>query len=140
MYLAGIVADGAQMSKKQLESWAKTATWHMLSDYTVPGVATESPHAHELATKWIRSKKESIASSGWSTYAGIIAIKPDDELDLTERRRRIAAIGRYCSARAAEALVTSACEGGSSPANVRILGRDGLRADAQPALCSWAYS
>jgi len=84
MYLAGIVADGAQMSKKQLDSWAKSATWHMLSEYTVPGVATESLYAHELAMKWISSKKESIASSGWSTYVGIIAIKPDDELDLTE--------------------------------------------------------
>lgn len=41
MYLAGIVADGSQMSKRQLDSWAKTATWHMLSEYTVPGVATD---------------------------------------------------------------------------------------------------
>ena len=79
-----IVADGSQMSKKQLESWAKSATWHMLSEYTVPGVTTESPHARDLAMKWIRSKKESIASSGWCTYAGIVATKPDDELDIPE--------------------------------------------------------
>lgn len=84
MYLAGIVADGVQMSKKQLESWAKNASWHILSEYTVPGVATESLYAQELAMKWISSKKESIASSGWCTYAGIIATRPDDELDLTE--------------------------------------------------------
>jgi hypothetical protein len=55
-----------------------------LSEFTVPGVATESPHAHELAMKWINSKKESIASGGWCTYAGIVATKPDDELDLSE--------------------------------------------------------
>jgi 3-methyladenine DNA glycosylase AlkD len=84
MYLAGIVADGSQMSKKQLESWAKSATWHMLSEYTVPGVASQSSHARDLAMKWIGSKKESIASSGWCTYAGIIATKPDEELDLPE--------------------------------------------------------
>jgi 3-methyladenine DNA glycosylase AlkD len=84
MYLAGIIADGSQMSKQQLESWAKNATWHMLSEYTVPGVACESPHARDLAIKWIRSKKESIASSGWCTYAGIVATKPDDELDFAE--------------------------------------------------------
>ena len=84
MYLAGLVADGSQMSKKQLESWAKGATWHMQSEYTVPWVATESPHARELAMKWIKSKQESIASTGWCTYAGIIATRPDEELDLDE--------------------------------------------------------
>jgi 3-methyladenine DNA glycosylase AlkD len=84
MYLAGLVADGAQMSKKQLESWAKGATWSMQSEYTVPGVATESPHARELARKWIRSKSESIASSGWCTYAGILAATEDDQLDMAE--------------------------------------------------------
>lgn len=84
MYLAGIVSDGAQTSKKQLESWAKGATWHMLSEYTVPGVAAESRFARDLAVKWISSKKESIASSGWCTYAGIVATRPDDELDFAE--------------------------------------------------------
>lgn len=84
MYLAGIVADGSQMTKKQLESWAKTATCATLSEYTVPGVASESPHAQVLAMKWIGSKTESIASSGWNTYTGIIATTPDADLDLKE--------------------------------------------------------
>jgi 3-methyladenine DNA glycosylase AlkD len=84
MYLAGIVADGSQMSKRQLESWVKGATWGMQSEYTVPWVATESPYARDLAMKWISSKKESIASSGWNTYAGNVAMKPDEELDLAE--------------------------------------------------------
>ncbi len=84
MYLAGMVADGLQMSKQQLDSWAKIAAWHMQSEYTVPGVAVESPHARGLAIKWIKSKQESIASCGWCTYAGIVATKRDEELDLTE--------------------------------------------------------
>jgi 3-methyladenine DNA glycosylase AlkD len=84
MYLAGMVADGSKMPKKQLEGWANGATWHMLSEYTVPGVASESEHARELALKWIRSKKESIASGGWCTYAGLVATRPDEELDLAE--------------------------------------------------------
>jgi 3-methyladenine DNA glycosylase AlkD len=84
MYLAGIVADGTQMTKKELDTSAKTSTWHMLSEYTVPGVATESEHARDLALKWMKSKDESIASSGWCTYAGIIAIQSDDVLDLGE--------------------------------------------------------
>jgi 3-methyladenine DNA glycosylase AlkD len=88
-YLAGMVADGAQMTKQQLDKWAKDASWHMISEYTIPGVACESKHARELAMKWIESKKVSLATSGWSTYAGIVAIQPDDILDLTEIRQLI---------------------------------------------------
>ena len=84
MYLAGMVADGSLMTKKQLDSWAKNASWQMLSEYTVPGVTTESTLAHDLATEWIKSKKESVASSGWNTYAGIVTVTPDEDLDLAE--------------------------------------------------------
>ena len=84
MYLAGMVADGSQMSKKELDAWAKGANWHMVAEYTVPGVVTESLHARELALKWIKSKNASVASTGWCTYAGIVAMQPDDELDLAE--------------------------------------------------------
>lgn len=84
MYLAGIVADGSQLTKKQLDSWAKSAPWHMISEYTVPGVACENAHARDLALKWIKSKKEGVASAGWNTYAGFIATRDDSELDLSE--------------------------------------------------------
>ncbi len=83
-YLAGLVADGKQMTKKQLESWVKGSTWQMISEYTVPWVACESSHARSLAMKWIKAKKETVASSGWNTYSGIVALTPDDELDLDE--------------------------------------------------------
>ncbi len=84
MYLAGLVADGSQMSKKQLQSWVKAADWIWLSEYTVAWVAAESPHARDLALKWMDSKKESIATSGWNTYAGIVANRPDEDLDFAE--------------------------------------------------------
>ncbi len=84
MYLAGLVADGVQMSKKQLEHWAKKTTCETLCGSTVPWVAAESPYARELALKWIGSKTESIAVCGWATYSGIVATRPDDELDLNE--------------------------------------------------------
>ena len=83
-YLAGMVANGSQMSTKQLQSWAKNASWSMVAEYSVPGVACENRAARSLAIKWIKSKQESIASSGWSTYAGLVAIMPDEELDTTE--------------------------------------------------------
>lgn len=84
MYLAGLVADGRRMSKKEIEHWAKTASAPGISEYTVPWIASESPHARALALQWMRSRSERIASSGWNTYSGIVATTPDEELDLAE--------------------------------------------------------
>lgn len=84
MYLAGMVANGSLMTKRQLDSWAKNSDWEMISEYTVPRVATESKHARDLALKWIKSKKELIAACGWNTYAGHVTVTPDGELDMTE--------------------------------------------------------
>jgi len=85
MYLAGLVADGKGMTKKQLDDWAKSSGWLWISEYAVPWVAPERPHGRELAQKWMKSKKkESIASCGWCTYSGLVAITPDEELDLSE--------------------------------------------------------
>jgi 3-methyladenine DNA glycosylase AlkD len=85
MYLAGLVADGRQMTAKQLEAWAEGAAgMSMISDYTVPWVAIENPAGHDLALKWMKSKKEHVAAAGWCTYSGIVATKPDDTLNLGE--------------------------------------------------------
>lgn len=86
MYLAGMVADGSRMAKRLLDRWAKRANWLMISEYTVPWVTTESKHARSLALAWMEAKKESVASSGWCTYAGHVTVTPDDELDLEEIR------------------------------------------------------
>jgi 3-methyladenine DNA glycosylase AlkD len=83
-YLAAMVADGTRMTKRELETWAKKASWYMVSDYAVVWVATESAHARALALKWIKAKQEHVASSGWHTYAGILATSPDQQLDLAE--------------------------------------------------------
>jgi 3-methyladenine DNA glycosylase AlkD len=87
MYLAGLIADDARMSKADLRRWIRQASWGMLSEYTVPWVAAGSPHGHDLALEWIDSKQESIAAAGWSTLSGIVSVKPDDELDLAELKR-----------------------------------------------------
>jgi hypothetical protein len=72
------------MTKAHLNKWVKAAYWHMLSCYAVAWVAAESQFGRELALEWIASKKEQIAAAGWSTYAGLLALKPDDELDHDE--------------------------------------------------------
>lgn len=84
MYLAGMVADGSLMTKRLLDRWAKKASWQMISEYTVPWVASESKHGRALALEWMDSRKESVASSGWNTYSGLVTVTPDDELDLKE--------------------------------------------------------
>lgn len=92
MYLAGLIADDERMSKQDLRRWVEGAYWSMLSHYTVPWVAAGSPHGREMALKWIESKKESIAAAGWATLGGIVAIKPDDELDLDEIKEFLARV------------------------------------------------
>lgn len=85
MYIAGMVADGSQMSKALLDKWAAGALkFQMVAEYTVPWVAVESPYARDLAVKWIKAKEERVASSGWCTYSGIVATKEDAELNLPE--------------------------------------------------------
>jgi 3-methyladenine DNA glycosylase AlkD len=84
MYLAGLISDPPRMTKAQLQKWLKKATWGMTSEYTVPWVAAESRFGAELAREWIDSPKESIASAGWATWSSLVAIKPDEDLDLDE--------------------------------------------------------
>jgi 3-methyladenine DNA glycosylase AlkD len=85
MYLAGMVADGSQMTPKQLNEWAEgAANLQMIAEYTVPWVTVENPRGRDLAMQWIKSKKEHVASSGWCTHSGLVATKPDQALDFAE--------------------------------------------------------
>lgn len=83
-YLAGLIADPPQMTKAQIQKWAKTASWGMVSEYTVPWVASESRFGAELGREWIDSRNEVIAAGGWATLSSLVAIKADEELDLAE--------------------------------------------------------
>ncbi len=85
MYLAGMVANGAQMTRGQLNAWADGAAGlHMISEYTVPWVAVESPFGRELAMEWMKSGKDHVAGAGWCTYSGLVTLKPDADLGLKE--------------------------------------------------------
>jgi 3-methyladenine DNA glycosylase AlkD len=85
MYLAGMVAHGAQMTRKQLNEWAEGAAYmQMIAEYTVPWVTVESSHARDLAIQWIQSKNEHVASAGWCTLSGLVTTQPDSALDLKE--------------------------------------------------------
>lgn len=82
MYLAGLIADESKMSKKDIQQWVERSHSKGISEYTVAWVAAESDYGWELGMKWIDSPKENIASAGWNTLSGVVAMKPDNELDI----------------------------------------------------------
>lgn len=82
-YLAGMVADGRQMTAKQLQTWADTASWNMISGNTVAWVASEHPEGFKLASQWIDSKNEEVMRAGWATLGAIAATVPDAGLPVT---------------------------------------------------------
>ncbi|MES2047046.1 MAG: DNA alkylation repair protein [Pseudomonadota bacterium] len=84
MYLAGLIADDAKMSKADLQKWVEAASCGWVAEYTVPWVASASPHGREMALKWMASKDASIAAAGWQTYSSLVAITADEQLDLAE--------------------------------------------------------
>jgi 3-methyladenine DNA glycosylase AlkD len=94
MYLAGLIADDAKMTKKDLQRWVEKASWSMLSESTVPWVAAGSPVGYELALEWIDSKNEQIAAAGWATLSSLVGIKDDAELDLAELKKLLARVAK----------------------------------------------
>lgn len=85
MYLAGLVADGAKMTKQELQVWAAGSHgMPLIAEYTLPWVAAESPAGRGLAKEWIASKEEGVASAGWCSYVGVMATTRDEQLDLNE--------------------------------------------------------
>ena len=82
MYLAGLMADEKQITKKQLEDWVDKAYWYYLSEFAVPWVTAETEFGFELGQKWIQSKEERIAAAGWATLAYYAAVNEDENLDI----------------------------------------------------------
>jgi 3-methyladenine DNA glycosylase AlkD len=87
MYLAGLVADDARMTKEDLRGWLEKSPCGAISEYTVAWVAAESPHGHELALEWIDSADENTATAGWATLNSWVAITDDSELDMEELKQ-----------------------------------------------------
>src|SRR5688500_14986381 len=84
MYLAGMIADDARMTKRDLQRWVGNAYAASLPGTTVACVAAGSPHGWEVGLKWIDSPKPLVAVAGWATISAILSVKSDSELDLDE--------------------------------------------------------
>src|SRR5262245_692639 len=78
MYLAGLLADDARMTKRDLRRWVAQAHCAPLSEYTVPWVAAGSRYGRELA------REEGVAAAGWATLSSLAGVTADADLDLAE--------------------------------------------------------
>jgi 3-methyladenine DNA glycosylase AlkD len=94
MYLAGLIADDPRMTRQDLQRWVEGASCSGLSEYTVPWVAAGSLHGRELALQWIEAADEGVASSGWATLSGLVALKDDAELDRAELEQLLERVER----------------------------------------------
>ncbi|MCB1043143.1 MAG: DNA alkylation repair protein [Acidobacteria bacterium] len=81
MYLATLAADARKATPELLTRWAESSTWYMVNEYGIAGVAAEGPHGWSLGLTWIESDLEQVATTGWATLAGVVAVAEDDELD-----------------------------------------------------------
>jgi len=86
MYLAGLIADDAKMTKKDLKNWLTKAYCRPLCT-TVAWVSAGCPYGWELAMEWIDSKKPLSAVAGWSTLSSITGITEDAKLDLVALKK-----------------------------------------------------
>ena len=87
MYLAGLIADDARMTKADLQRWAGAAYCLPLCGATVAWVTAGSRFGWELGWEWIDSPKPLVAAAGWATLGSLVAIKDDQELDLPAIKR-----------------------------------------------------
>ncbi|WMW80643.1 DNA alkylation repair protein [Undibacterium cyanobacteriorum] len=81
-YLAGLMANGKEMSKEQLQQWLATANCNAIRRYSVAWVATESSHVVELINEWGSSSQEDVAATAWATLISYVSVTPDQALDL----------------------------------------------------------
>lgn len=91
MYLAGLIADDARMTRSDLKHWVNKAS-APLAGSTVAWVAAGSPDGWPVALTWIESEKPLIAVAGWSTLRSAISIRSDDDLDPAQLRALLARV------------------------------------------------
>jgi 3-methyladenine DNA glycosylase AlkD len=94
MYLAGLVADDAKMTKRDLRGWLAKARSTPLCGSTVAWVTAGSPHGWELAREWIDSPDERVATTGWTTLSALVSITVDADLDVAALKQLLQRVGK----------------------------------------------
>lgn len=62
--LAAMIADPAQMSSKEIDTWARGLSNYMQTD-ALAGIVSKTGFAGEKAERWTKSKDEWLGSAGW---------------------------------------------------------------------------
>lgn len=78
MMLACMVANPAEMTMKELESWVRdieSMRYYVLGD-EFAGLVAASPHARKLVEKWVTSKQEFVGQVGWTSLAHLALNDP----------------------------------------------------------------
>jgi 3-methyladenine DNA glycosylase AlkD len=94
MYLAGLIADEKKMSIEDLKHWLQNSKSSHIASSTVAWIAAESQYGIALAQEWILAEDELTVSCGWATYASIIGITPNEDLDIQDILKKIEKIGQ----------------------------------------------
>jgi len=81
-YLAALGADETRMTKQDLRKWARASDWHMLSEYAVAQLISETKHGWSLGLEFIDTKKENVACCGWSTLSNWVSFRATEEVDV----------------------------------------------------------
>jgi 3-methyladenine DNA glycosylase AlkD len=68
--LATKIADPAQLGEKQFEAWLADAANYVISD-ALSSLAARMPGAAKSALRWIKSKQEWRAATGWNVLAAL---------------------------------------------------------------------
>lgn len=84
IYLAGLIADEAKMTKEDFEIWIKAVNYTGTATTTIASVAAESRFGFELAREWIDSDDYYKRIAAWSIWTYLLAIKPSETIDISE--------------------------------------------------------
>ena len=83
-YFAALCADETRMTKADMRKWARGADWHMLSEYGVAQLISETRQGWDLGMEFIDAKKENLACCGWSTLGSWLSFRPAEEIEVAD--------------------------------------------------------
>ena len=83
-YFAALCADETRMTKADMRKWARQADWHMLSEYAVAQLISETRQGWALGMEFIDAKKESLACCGWAVLGSWMSFRPAEEIEVNE--------------------------------------------------------
>lgn len=67
--LATMIADPAQMTAKEIDTWASSLSNYVLTD-ALAGLVSKTRFARDKAERWTNSKDEWIGTAGWRILSG----------------------------------------------------------------------